>query len=233
VKFNLNISITIICLIMGVSVAWQYKSVYNNKKTASIQTVTLEDLKDKLILEKKSNEELRTRYEELEKELNGFEAAKGNIDLYKKNLNAEIEKARIIAGFSTVKGSGIVITIKDTDFGMALQSQHLLQIVNTLKATEARAIAVNDERIIPMTEISDVGNVIIVNGMPIDINEPVKIKVIMESQKRDNAIKTLGYIISELREKNIEVSPEKVEGITIPGVKNSRPSLNNDLLITE
>ncbi len=218
---------------MGVSVAWQYKSVYNNKKTASIQTFTLEDLKDKLILEKKSNEELSVRYKELEKELSGFEAAKGNIDLYKKNLNEEIEKARIVAGLITVKGSGIIINISDADFGMVLQSQHLLQIVNTLKATEARAIAVNEERLIPMTEISDIGNVIIVNGMPLNTSEPIKIKAIIEKQKQDNAIKTLGYIMSEFREKNIEVNAEKADNITIPKIKTNRPSLDNDLLITE
>lgn len=218
---------------MGISVAWQYKSVYNNKKTTSIQTVTLEDLKDKLILEKKSNEDLMGRYQELEKELSGFEAAKGNIDLYKKNLNEEIEKARIIAGFTDVKGSGIVITLNDTDFGMYLQSIHLLEVVNTLKAMEARAIAVNNERVIPMTEISDVGNVIIVNGMPLSINEPIKIKAIIEEHKKDSAVKTLGHVMSKLRSKNIEVSAEKVDNIMIPKIKDNRPSLYNDLLTTE
>lgn len=218
---------------MGVSVAWQYKSVYNNRKTASIQTLTLEDLKDKLILEKKSNEELRARYDELEDEIKGFEAAKGNIELYKKNLTEEIEKARTIAGLTTVQGPGIILSITDSDFGMGIRSQDLLQLVNIIKATEARAIAVNEERIIHMTDISDVGNIIIVNGMPLNTNEPIKIKAIIEKQKQDNTIKTLGYLISKLRKQNIEVNVEKVDSIIIPKINSNRAALDTNRLETE
>lgn len=53
-KHTKTISITLICIILGVAIAWQYKSIYNNNKTASVQSVTLEDLKDKLIIEKKT-----------------------------------------------------------------------------------------------------------------------------------------------------------------------------------
>ncbi|WP_010244048.1 DUF881 domain-containing protein [Acetivibrio cellulolyticus] len=232
-KHTKTISITLICIILGVAIAWQYKSIYNNNKTASVQSVTLEDLKDKLIIEKKNNDDLRGRNEELKKELNAFEAAKGDIDLYEKNLKKEVDKAEIIAGFTDVKGAGIVITVKATDFGM-VQSRYILQLVNALKAIDAKVVAVNNERIISMTEISDGENAIVVNGIPMNADKPFEIKAIIETQKQDNAIKMLGNILTNLKEYYyLDLTVEKVDSITIPKIETNRSSLDHDLLTIE
>jgi uncharacterized protein YlxW (UPF0749 family) len=233
VKYKKTLSITLICVILGIAVAWQYKSVYNNKKTASVQNMTLEDLKDKLIIEKKNNEELRTRNEALNEELREYEAAKGNIDLYENNLKMEVEKASIIAGLTTVKGSGIVITIKDTEFGW-LRSRHILKIVNALKATEATAVAVNGERMIAMTEISELGNYIIINGMPLSADKTFVIKAIVEAQKQDDSIKMLGSIFTKLEKDDyLDLDVEKVDSVTIPKIEKNRSTFDFDYLTKE
>ena len=216
-------------MLMGVAIAWQYKSIYNNNKTVSVQSATLEDLKDKLLIEKKNNDELRVRNDELNNELSEFEAAQGNIELYEKNLKAEIEKASIVAGLTSVKGNGIVITINNTDFGI-IQSSQILRLVNALKAAEAKAISVNNERIISMTEISDAGNVIIINGMPMSVDKPFVIKAIFEPLKLDNAVKMLGYILDDLKNNYLDLTIEKDKSIKIPIVEDTRPNLDHDLL---
>ena len=231
-KFKNTISLTLICLIMGITVAWQYKSVYNNKKTASVQSMTLEDLKDKLIIEKKNNDELRSRKDALDKEIREFESAKGDIDLYKKNLGTEMEKASIIAGLTDVKGPGINITIsvKDTNFAW-IGLKDLLTIVNGLRAAEANAISINDERIIAMTEISEIGNYIIINGVPMGSDKPFVIKAIFEEPKIDYSIKMLGSVFTKMEEDGyISVEVEKLDSIIIPKIEKNRPSFNFDLI---
>lgn len=219
-------------MLLGVAIAWQYKSVYNNNKTVSVQSATLEDLKDKLLIEKKNNDELRARNDELNVELSKFESAQGNIELYEKNLKAEVEKANIVAGLTSVKGNGVIITIKNTDFGI-VQSSQILKLVNALKAAEAKAISVNKERIIAMTEISDAGNVIIINGMPMSVDEPFVIKAIFEPLKLDNAVKMIGYILDDFRNNYLDLTIEKDKSVIIPKVEENRPNLANDLLKTE
>ncbi|AEV68078.1 DUF881 domain-containing protein [Acetivibrio clariflavus] len=231
-KFINTVSLTLICMIMGITVAWQYKSVYNNKKTASVQSMTLEDLKDKLIIEKKNNEELKSRRDALDKEIREFEAAKGNIDLYKKNIGMEMEKARIIAGLTDVKGSGINITISVKNTNLAwISFKDLLSIVNVLKAAEANAIAINGERITAMTEISEIGNYIIINGVPMSSDKPFVIKAIFENQKIDYSVKMLGSIFDKMEKDGyINVEVEKLDSITIPKIEKNRSSINFDLL---
>jgi uncharacterized protein YlxW (UPF0749 family) len=231
-KHSKTLSLTLICMLLGVAIAWQYKSVYNNNKTVSVQSATLEDLKDKLLIEKKNNDELRARNDELNVELSKFESAQGNIELYEKNLKAEVEKANIVAGLTSVKGNGVIITIKNTDFGI-VQSSQILKLVNALKAAEAKAISVNKERIIAMTEISDAGNVIIINGMPMSVDEPFVIKAIFEPLKLDNAVKMIGYILDDFRNNYLDLTIEKDKSVIIPKVEENRPNLANDLLKTE
>lgn len=217
---------------MGIAVAWQYKSVYNNKKTATVQNMTLEDLKDKLIIEKKNNEELRNINYELNEDIKGFEAAKGNIELSEKNLRMEVEKANIIAGLTNVKGAGIVITlsIKNTDIGW-IGFRDILEIVNALRAAEANAVAVNDERVIAMTEISEIGSFIIINGVSMNSDKPFVIKAIVEEQKRDDSIKMLGSILTKLEEDfYISVDVKKVDSVTIPKIEKNRSSFDFDYI---
>lgn len=234
-KFINTVSLTLICMIMGITVAWQYKSVYNNKKTATVQSMTLEDLKDKLIIEKKNNDELKSRRDALDKEIREFEAAKGNIDLHKKNIGKEMEKARIIAGLTDVKGSGINITISVKNTNLAwISSKDLLSIVNVLKAAEANAISINGERLTAMTEISEIGNYIIINGVPMSSDKPFVIKAIFEKQKIDYSVKMLGSIFDKMEEDGyIGVEVEKIDNITIPKIEKNRPSINFDLIKKE
>lgn len=219
-------------MLMGVATAWQYKSIYNNNKAVSVQSATLEDLKDKLLIEKKNNDELRVRNNELTEELSKFEAAQGNIELYDKNLRAEIDKATIVAGLTSVSGTGVEITIKNTDFGI-IQASQILRLVNALKATEAKAISVNNERIIAMTEIYDAGNVILINGMPMSVDKPFVVKAIFEPLKLDNGVKMLGFILDRFKKEYLDLTVEKVKSIKIPKVEDNRPNLYHYFLRTD
>lgn len=115
-----------------------------------------------------------------------------------------------------------------------VQSRYILQLVNALKAIDAKVVAVNNERIISMTEISDGENAIVVNGIPMNADKPFEIKAIIETQKQDNAIKMLGNILTNLKEYYyLDLTVEKVDSITIPKIETNRSSLDHDLLTIE
>ena len=80
-KINRNTSLTLVCIILGIVIALQFKSININQKTSSFDTMRLDQLRDELILQKQSNEESVKRNYELKDENVKYENAKGNDSL--------------------------------------------------------------------------------------------------------------------------------------------------------
>ena len=227
-KISRNIAITIICIILGIILAWQYKSIDTNKKIESTQITRLEDLKDELIMEKNNNDNLRKRNEELLKINSEFENAKGSLDMYEKNIKLELERARIIAGITDVKGKGIVVTLDNSDLGQ-VEERDILDIVNEMRATDTQAISINEERIVAMSEIREAGAYIVINGKR--LVRPFIIKAIADPQKVDNALKMVGGVLEKLQDLyKFKISIEKKEEIIIPKVRDDGSVVKIDLL---
>ena len=85
------------------------------------------------------------------------------LNMYNKNLQA----VRLMAGLTSVSGSGIVIKLDDS--GLVRRSlvhdTYLSEILNVLKTAGAQAISINGERIIPTSEVLCLGPSIRVNGV--------------------------------------------------------------------
>lgn len=222
-----NLSIVFVCIILGLLVSWQYRSIYDNNKIQSVQATRLEDLKDQLIVEKNNNDNLRKRNEELTKQISDYENAKGNIDLYEKNLKTELERARIIAGLTDVKGKGIVITLSNTDFGIVEESD-LLTLINELKASDAQAISVNEERVVSSTETRVAGGTIVLNGIP--MTSPFVIKAISDPTKLENSLRMIGGVVERLEQYKLKITIEKKDNIVIPKVRDDGSVIKTDLL---
>lgn len=228
-KFNRNLSIALICVLLGVMISWQYKSIYNNSQDESKKVVRLEELKDQLLLEKNNNENLRKRNEELNKLNTEYENAKGNIDLYEKNLRSELERARIIAGLTEVKGKGVVITLDNGEFTF-VRDEDILSLLNELKASDAQAISINEERITAMSEVREGGGYTIINNK--QMKTPFVIKAIAEPQKLENSLKMIGSVVDNLRELYyLKVAIDKKDNIIIPKVRDDGSVIRTDLLI--
>jgi len=84
--YKKNFAITMVCLILGLTIAWQYKSIYNNSTLETTQSKRLEDIKDELINEKNNNEKLRKRNEALLKEIKELEDSHGDTSTFENNL---------------------------------------------------------------------------------------------------------------------------------------------------
>ena len=90
-----------------------------------------------------------------------------------KDLNAQLETARIAAGLIPLTGTGIVLQLEDSLAPVApdanaddylVGGRDLRTIIEELWAAGAEAVAVNGERVTPTTAIIDVGSSILVNS---------------------------------------------------------------------
>lgn len=228
-RLSRNLSITVICIILGIMLAWQYKSIYNNKKIETGQTERLYTLQDELIAEKKKNENLRARNEELESQVNKYLNAEGNNKKIEEGIREQLQRARIIAGLTDVEGMGIEITLDNNNDYYVVMDKDLLYLVNELRAAEAQAISINGERVVAMTEIKDTGVYMVING--VQMRAPFVIKAIAEPEKLDNSLNMVGGIIESFREAyGFKVNVEKKDKIRIPKVRDDGSVLKINLL---
>jgi len=226
-KFNRNTSITIVCIILGIILAWQYKSISYNQQTSSVQNERVDEVKDELIMEKKDNDDLKKRLDELVKQNQQYESTRGNIDEQAKLLSQELERARIIAGLTDVKGKGVIITIDKSDF-LNVDDSDILNVLNELKASEAQAISVNDERIVAMSEVRVAGKYIMINGQ--QMLPPFTIKAIADPEKLEYSLKMIGGVVEKLEAYQLKVDVEKSDNIEIPKVRDDGSVLKVDML---
>jgi uncharacterized protein YlxW (UPF0749 family) len=118
-------------------------------------------------------DELKTRILEIRKDIQAVEGqGAGSADLVRQ-LNTELEKARIAAGLIPLTGTGIVLRLEDSqapvppdasDADYLVGSHDIRTVVEELWLAGAEAIAVNSERVTPTTAIIDIGPTLLVNS---------------------------------------------------------------------
>lgn len=207
--------ITIICLLIGIMISWQYKSIDNNNRIVSSQTMNIHDLQEELIEQKRINEDLEGRLKEVNKDLNDYIYAKDDMEKISETIKKEMREAEILAGLVDVKGGGVEITV-DSIYGYILEYD-FLDIINQLRIWEAQAISINGERITALTELASIEN----NKYKINGNYytlPYVIKAILPPENIDYLI----YMIEDIFEGEIyyEINVEVKEEIVIPKVRS-------------
>jgi uncharacterized protein YlxW (UPF0749 family) len=226
-KVSRNIALMLICIILGVMISWQYKSINFNQSVSSVQSKRLEELKDELIRLQDSNSELRDRLKELQEENNSYESARAGDSIAAKNLQKELETARTFAGMNDVKGKGLIITLDDGEL-LDVSDSEILDIINELRASDAQAISVNDERIVAMSEIRSAPPYVMINGM--QLTAPFTIKAIGDSETMEHSLKILNGVIEKLEGYQFKVTVKPADSITIPKVRDDGSVIKTDLL---
>jgi uncharacterized protein YlxW (UPF0749 family) len=118
-------------------------------------------------------DDLKMRILQLREEIQAVEGqGVGSADLVRQ-LNADLEEARIAAGLIALTGTGIVLQLDDSQAPVppdASQADYLVgsrdirTVVEELWLAGAEAIAVNSERLTPTTAIIDIGSSLLVNS---------------------------------------------------------------------
>lgn len=118
-------------------------------------------------------DDLKTRILQLREQIQAEEGeGTGSADLVRQ-LNADLEAARIAAGLIALTGTGIVLQLDDSQAPVppdASQADYLVgsrdirTVVEELWLAGAEAVAINSERLTPTTAIIDIGSSLLVNS---------------------------------------------------------------------
>lgn len=177
VKINehkLKIKQTLIMLsafIVGILMSMYIKSM--NSDNVYINLEQKREIEDEIDDVKFEIEKLKNSKIEYEKNLKAYEEVYnyGNKSL-EELMNDELKYLKEISGYSEIIGSGVVITIKDSDRelnsrenlnDLLVHDIDILRIINDLKQAGAKGISINDERVLPTSEVKCSGATITVN----------------------------------------------------------------------
>lgn len=226
-KFFREVALTIVCLVLGIIVAMQYRSVKVNNSLAVYEQQRVNDLITDLLREQENNKQLQKRIDELQKDLENLRTGTNSENETIKELKKENEQLEILAGLKTVKGKGIVVTLESMD-NTPIDHFYILTVLNELKAADVQALSVNDERIVATSEVRRAGSYIVVNGRK--LLPPFVIKAISDPQKLENSLTIVAGVVDMLNYYNIKVDIKQDDNIIIPAVRDDGTVLRYDLL---
>lgn len=224
-----QITLAVLFFILSFAITMQVKSIIKNSSSENGEITRVEEAKEELVKKDLQIEDLKNRLLAATNDLDNYrKEAEQNTD-GAKAMAAELERYKILAGLTDVKGKGVTVTLSDSaaepDAGKSASSyiihdSDLRTIVNELRSADAEAISINGERLVSSSEIRCVGPTIIINGNK--YVPPFTIKAIGEPDMLEAALKLKGGIIDQLKSlygfdisiaKAAEIKIEKYSGI--------------------
>lgn len=219
-----KIAIVLVCIVLGVILAVQFKTVENNLGSGAIPTQRAQQLAIDYKKIQDERDRLRNELDNVESKLKQYEKGEVEKDVYLENLYKDIEKYRNLAGYEDVQGPGITIEINDPPseivFGGSSSAivdnyEYLLQIISVLNAAEAEAISINDQRYTSFTEIVIAAGHLEING--VSFGPPFVIKAIGKADDLENSLRIkhgLIYIMENLL--NLDIHIKQEQNLVIP-----------------
>lgn len=224
--FKNKIALTLVCVILGVILAIQFKTVkktfgegdYIPSQRSEVLVTELKKLKDE-------KEALQKELDKLENKVEQYEKGEADKNTVVEDLYSQLKEYKMLAGYEDVEGPGIILKLDDVkgdyqywDGSSTVVHNYdwLLQIISTLNAAGAEAISVNGQRYTSFTEIEAAGNHLMINGE--SSTTPVVIKAIGNPENLENALRMKGRIIWLIINEGfpIDIQIQKQENVQIP-----------------
>lgn len=221
-KNIIGLVLGIMCFALTAGICVQIKTVKNYSSTVS-QNYEENNLRAEVLKYKEKYDNLLKEIEEVDGELQGKieKATENNSEL--EEAKNQINEGNKIIGLTEVTGSGVIITVEDSEIdpssvlnssNLLVHDKDILKIVNELKNAGAEAISINDQRIISTTSIICGGNIININGER--IGSPFEIKAIGLPETLANLSRPGGYLDNLEQDRKLKVSLKKSNEVTIP-----------------
>jgi len=183
----------------------QFK-VVNETDIAQIESMREDELEEAINEWKEKYEEAYKKLEDTNKKIIEYEdKMQSNVET-DELINKELAEAKRNFGLTDVTGTGIIVTLTDTD-EITYDYEDLLDLVNELRDAGAQAISINDERITNITDIADISSRYIRINSTKKVSSPYVIKAIGDSTYLKSAltIKNGYYDLKEKEEYNIKI----------------------------
>ncbi len=220
-KKKISLVLGIMCFALTVGICIQVKTVKNTSSTVS-QNYEENNLRAEVLKYKEKYDNLLKETEKIDNDLQQeIEKATENNSELEESRN-QINDGNKMIGLTDVNGSGVIITVADSDIDansvlnsndLLVHDSDILKIVNELKNAGAEAISINGQRVIITTPIICGGNIININGER--IGSPFEIKAIGSPESLANLSRPGGWL-SSLEDRGIKVNLKKVNNIDIP-----------------
>lgn len=181
--------------------------IVNETDTEEIEFMRETELREMLANYKSNYEEAYEELTETQLKIDEYKQSEKSEEDTIVLLESEIKEANMKLGFTDVYGEGITIKMEDTE-GYSIGYPELLYLLNELIYAGAEAISINDERIVTMTDLANVGNFILINGNR--TTSPFTIKAIGDTTKLQSALGIKGGYI-DTYEKFYSISVETGE----------------------
>jgi uncharacterized protein YlxW (UPF0749 family) len=162
-------------------------------------------------------EELRRKVRDYELSLTQGEGALGL-------LRTELDRARLLAGITPVRGPGLVITMTDSKRPpvhgddptlFIVHDEDILKLVNVLRAAGAEALSINGERLLASSEIHCAGPAISINNTR--VAAPFVITAIGNAAAMESSLRMRGGIVETLGYFGMEISITQHATVDVPG----------------
>lgn len=168
---------------------------------------------------------LKEQYEELEKKVNTYEKIKNSSYKITRELEKELFDMKAAQGLTEVEGTGVRITLKDSDMNgsevytgyQLIHDSDIRMMINDLKNAGAEAIAINGQRIVYDTYTYCSGVAIDVGG--IKVVTPFYIEAIGDSELIKSYFTLNDSQYKKLLARKINVDVEKVDNLILPEYK--------------
>lgn len=183
-KFDSQIGIALVCVILGFMVSYQFKVLMKQEKDPTVASKISTEITVQIEGYKKQKSELEKKINELQGKIKQYEEAAAGKSDTNKNLVKELEDTRLINGTVDVKGPGVVVYLTPNTqvFGnnmtVKLNDLQLAKLVNELRFAGAEAISINDIRVTSQTGIRNAGDYIMIGDDKISPSKRVELRAI-------------------------------------------------------
>lgn len=154
VNIGLIVSIAITAFVLGLTMVIQFKTVIETD-IAGIEIMREAELRTELASWKSKYEDATLKIDETNQKIEDYTKEIDENNNISELLSEEVAEAEMIAGYTDVTGPGIIVTLEDTDKSQ-ITAEDLMSLLNELKLAGAEAISINDQRIISLTDISNI-----------------------------------------------------------------------------
>lgn len=180
-KIKISIVLCIVSIFLVSLMGVQIKTIKKTDITA-LETMQEDELRNEIITLKEKNDEVQAKISENEQKIKEYTETIDNNQKITELLNNEVNEYQEKIGLTDVTGSGVIITLTDTD-EQSYSYSNLVDFVNELKYAGATAISINDYRIITTTEIVEISKKYILLNGDQRISSPYVIKAVGDKDK--------------------------------------------------
>jgi len=210
-------ALTVVCMLLGFILFRQWASTRWSPEEMAVREKSLSALHEDYLELQEKNRSLHEGNKLLKARLEAIEAVGSDHYSLARLLEEEVELIESLSGLIELSGQGIAITVTPND-KTPITANMLLQITNELRSADARAIAVNGQRLTAMSEIRDTVDGFSVNRTAFLSSEPTVITVVGDGQNLLMALSMPGGILERWRQRDIDVNTDIVENLIVAGI---------------